>query len=74
MDVWKRMDMWPHTTLGKHTISLDSLDLQRIYILNTLNTSDSELRRLAQFNLYLIYKKNNTMKLFKNIVDKDDLE
>lgn len=41
------------------------------FYLDALGTSDVELKRLAQFNLYLIYKKNNTMMLFKNIIDEE---
>lgn len=33
-----------------------------------LGTCDEELRRLVQFNLYLIYRRNNTMQLFKDLV------
>ncbi|UYI27014.1 hypothetical protein J0A71_04g08620 [Encephalitozoon cuniculi] len=45
--------------------------LAESFYVEALGTSNTELRRLAQFNLYLIYKKNNTMQLFKNIVDGD---
>lgn len=38
------------------------------FYLEALNSSNIEIRRLSQFNLYLIYKKNDTKNLFKNIV------
>lgn len=40
------------------------------FYLEALGSPDTEVRRLAQFNLYLIYKKNRTMGLFKNIVSR----
>ncbi|ADM12013.1 uncharacterized protein Eint_080790 [Encephalitozoon intestinalis ATCC 50506] len=42
--------------------------LAESFYMEALGTSDVELRRLVQFNLYLIYKKNNTMELFKDIL------
>ncbi|KAH9411021.1 hypothetical protein HK407_09g14370 [Ordospora pajunii] len=40
---------------------------ERFY-LEALNASDVELKRLAEFNLYLIYKKSNTMQVFRDAV------
>ncbi|AFN83499.1 hypothetical protein EROM_080810 [Encephalitozoon romaleae SJ-2008] len=43
------------------------------FYMEALGTSNLELRRLVQFNLYLIYKKNNTMQIFKDILDNDEM-
>ncbi|KAG5860508.1 hypothetical protein KMI_01g01450 [Encephalitozoon hellem] len=42
--------------------------LAESFYMDALGTSDVELRRLVQFNLYLICKRNSTMQIFKDII------
>lgn len=54
--------------MGKAYHFFGFLGFAETFYLEALGSSDEELRRLALFNLYLIYRKNNTLQLFSRIV------